>query len=233
MRELLGGIVVVAVISIVGCQDGQPIPEGGCFPTGPNGDDYAEADAFCEEVYCPQTECQDRVVADAYCERPSPFDQGNVCSCECCDPQPDVGGTASSPEVWEEVYSCLLTGLPCEQDTAVTLALVQSGACGETVEWTITDGPGTGFQYSGTLSGTSLSWQSLPGTPEESGCWAFSEDLQRFNKLSEGAGFQCIGAGSRGASSTPATLPTCTEIEAANIGDFTACPPAPPQSPID
>jgi hypothetical protein len=136
--------------------------------------------------------------------------------------------------VWEEVYTCILDSPPCEQDTPVKLELVQTGACGQTVDWTIAEGPGQGSQYSGTLSGTSFRWeQTAPEGVEEEGCWAFSADAQRFNKLSGGLGFDCVGTGSRGAGSDPGDLPTCEEIEAAGIGDFTSCPPSPPASPIE
>lgn len=235
---LISALAACAVLLVSGCPTTEEngIPAGACFPTGPDGDDFTEADAWCKETWCPQTPaCEGQVVVDATCSRNAsgPY---RDCSCVCCEPQLNVGGTASEPEVWEEVYTCLLESIPpCEQDSRVKLELVQSGNCGVNIDWTITEGIGRGNQYTGFMDGGSFNWTSVPGTgtPEESGCWQFSEDAQEFNKLSGGAGFDCIGHGTRGNRSDPGTTATCAEIEAAAIEDFTMCPPAPPSSPID
>ena len=210
------------------------IPEGACFPKGDEGTDFTEADIFCEDDYCPNTPpeegCEGRVLVDAICSREVTMTTYHQCMCECCEQQLEVGGTPDNPEVWEEVYTCLLEGdPPCQQDERVELELVQSGACGQTVDWTISEGEGEGNQYSGTLTNGSFNWTSVPGTdtPEEEGCWQFSNDAQKFNKLSTGSGFDCVGIGTRGDGSDPGTTPTCDEIVNAGLPDFTQCPPAP------
>jgi len=230
----LTGFAAGAMLALMGCtsSSGTAAEEGFCFPTGPDGDDYTEADEFCLEDYCPQRDCQNRILAEAMCSRGAALD--HVCICDCCDPQIEVGGDPGAPEIWEEVYTCILDAAECEQNTSVQLQLVQKGTCGETVDWYLSISPDEVWQYTGTLDGTSFNWNQIaPPSFEEEGCWEFSQDAQRFNKRSAGPGFYCVGAGSRGAGSSPATLPTCEEIEAAGIGDFTSCPQSPPANPID
>jgi hypothetical protein len=241
MRTLfITGLVLCTMASITGCQTTAEggIPEGSCFPQGDQGEDFTEADLFCQDTFCPDVGCDGRIVAEALCSRSLAITGYHQCICDCCDPQIAVGGTGAQPEVWEEVYTCVLDfgEPPCEQDTRVRLELVQTGACGQTIEWTIAPGfIGEGNQYSGTLDNGSFRWESVGGTdtPEEQGCWQFDGDGQMFNKLSTGSGFDCIGRGTRGQDSDPGTTATCNEIVAAEIDDFGACPPAPPDSLID
>ena len=140
----------------------------------------------------------------------------------------DVGGTEAAPVVWEERYTCIDDFGTCigDENTAVTLELVQNA---QRIDWEIAAGVGQESEYSGELCDTSFEWSSQPMTESEDGCWEFTAD--RFNKRSFGAGFYCIGSGSKGVGSTPEPTPTCEEIAAANV-DFTACPLAPPASPI-
>lgn len=151
------------------------------------------------------------------------------CRCECEPFATNVGGSASNPEVWEERYTCIEDDGSCFgiENTAVTLALVQNES---RVDWSITAGAGTGSQYFGDLCDTSFRWESQPGTAAEEGCWEFTAD--RFNKLSYGDGFTCVGSGSKGAGSSPASAPSCSELASAGV-DIGACPAAPPASPLD
>ena len=228
-RFLLVSFACAAMIAW-GCQteSGGVVEEGFCFPID---GDYTEADAFCENTYCPQMKCKNRIVAGAICDRsggPSP-----VCMCDCCDEQMLVGGVPGEPEIWQEVYTCILES-GCERNQRVRLQLVQSGACNETIYWYLSLNPEEVWEYSGTLKAGAFNWdQTGPSGFEESGCWQFSADGQRFNKRSEGPGFYCIGAGSRGDGSTPATLPSCEELEGSAIADFTSCPEPPPAGPLD
>jgi hypothetical protein len=134
-----------------------------------------------------------------------------------------VGGSQLNPVIWEEVYTCIDDSGDCLglENTEVALALIQDN---QRIDWSIVDGVGMGSEYSGDLCGTSFEWTSEPSTEQEEGCWEFTAD--RFNKRSFGAGFYCVGSGSRGAGSTPVPTPTCKDIAAANI-DFSACPDPP------
>jgi hypothetical protein len=140
-----------------------------------------------------------------------------------------VGGSESAPVVWEERYTCVDAGGACAgpENIEIGLALIQAN---ERIDWSIAEGTGIGSEYAGDLCGTSFEWMSEPETPQEEGCWAFTDD--RFNKRSFGSGFFCIGSGSRGAGSIPVPTPTCAEIAAANV-DFSVCPKPPPASPIE
>ena len=137
----LTGFAAGAMLALMGCtsSSGTAAEEGFCFPTGPDGDDYTEADEFCLEDYCPQRDCQNRIVAEAMCSRGAALD--HVCICDCCDPQIEVGGDPGAPEIWEEVYTCILDAAECEQNTSVQLQLVQKGTCGETVDWYLSISP--------------------------------------------------------------------------------------------
>jgi len=231
---LVTSCMTLVAISVFGCanEEGPPgVEEGFCFPTGPDGDDYTEADEFCLEDYCPQRDCENKVVAGAMCDREG--GTSPTCICDCCVEQPEVGGDPGSPEIWEEVYTCIL-GSDCEQNTPVRLQLVQKGVCGETIDWYLSISPDEVWEYTGTLESGAFNWEQIaPPGFTESGCWQFSDDGQRFNKRSAGPGFYCIGAGSRGAGSTPAALPSCAELEASGISDFTSCPAPPPAGPLD
>ncbi|NNE20222.1 MAG: hypothetical protein HKN10_17270, partial [Myxococcales bacterium] len=109
-----------------------------------------------------------------------------------------VGGSESSPVVWEERYTCIDAGGACldSENIEIVLALVQAN---ERIDWSIAEGEGEGSEYAGDLCGTEFEWTSKPETAQEEGCWAFTDD--RFNKRSFGSGFFCIGSGSRGAGS--------------------------------
>lgn len=237
--QTLTAVALCALLVTFGCRTTAEggIPEGSCFPKGDMGEDFTEADLYCQDTYCPEVRCVGRIVAEATCSRNLAITGYHQCDCECCDAQIAVGGTAANPEVWEEKYTCLLPNAPpndCEENIEVTLELVQSGVCGQTIDWRISEGPGMGTEYTGTLNAGSFNWSTKPSAMfEESGCWQFDEGGTEFNKLSAGADFDCVGIGVRGENSTPDDTPSCDEIRAAGIGDFTACPPAPPSSPID
>lgn len=232
--RILVVIFCFAALFVLGCQteSGAPVEEGFCFPTGPDGDDYTEADEFCLEDYCPQRDCSGEIVASAMCERDVGPD--SYCLCDCCEEQMEVGGDPGAPEIWQEVYSCVLDpNAPCDQ-MSVRLQLVQSGVCNRTIDWYLSVNPEEVWEYTGDIEDGSFNWeQTGPPGFEESGCWQFSEDGQRFNKRSAGPGFYCIGTGSRGAGSTPGELPTCDELKGSTISDFTSCPQAPPAGPLD
>ena len=118
--------------------------------------------------------------------------------------------------------ACLDAVGGCESDrTGVELSLIQNDS---QIDWSISMGVGEGSMYSGTLCSSEFNWRSLPGTLDETGCWTFSQD--EFNKTSLGSTFRCVGAGSRGADSTPATVPTCAELAVMDV-DYEACPPQP------
>ena len=131
----------------------------------------------------------------------------------------DVGGTESAPVLWEERYTCITSLGEClgEENIEVALALIQDA---QRIDWSIAEGTGQGSEYAGDLCDTSFRWTSKPGTESEEGCWEFTET--QFNKRSFGASFFCVGAGSKGDGSTPAALPSCEEIAAANV-DYEAC----------
>jgi len=140
----------------------------------------------------------------------------------------DIGGTEQAPVIWEERYTCIDDSGACLgiENVEVTLDLIQDA---ERIDWSIAQGVGEGSEYDGELCEASFRWSSKPMTEAEDGCWEFTAD--RFNKRSFGAGFFCVGSGSKGAGSSPEPIPSCAEIAAANV-DFTACPLPPPASPI-
>ena len=215
MRILhISGFLFCATLPIVGCTStgGEDPGEGICLD-----------DAFCEDTYC-ATRCPEMGavgVRDAFCDPDT-----DVCDCDCCFPPAytDLGGAPASPEVWNEVYTCLNNAGGCESDQIpVQLELIQSDS---RIEWSISLGPGEDSMYAGTLCRSQFNWSSVPGTDtlEETGCWTFIEN--RFNKTSLGSTFRCVGAGSRGADSKPATVPTCAELALETV-DYEACPPSP------
>jgi len=213
MRILrISGFLVCVTLPIFGCTSagGEEPGEGICLD-----------DAFCEGTYCP-TRCPEMGavgVTDAFCDPDT-----DLCVCDCCFPPSytDLGGTPASPVIWNEVYTCLDAVGGCESDrTGIELSLIQNDS---QIDWSISMGVGEGSMYSGTLCSSEFNWKSLPGTLDETGCWTFSQD--QFNKTSLGSTFRCVGAGSRGADSTPATVPTCAELALMDV-DYEACPPQP------
>lgn len=147
----------------------------------------------------------------------------STCTCQCEPFATDVGGSLASPVAWEELYTCIRDDGTCfgGENTHVTLALVQNDT---RIDWTIASGVGMGSMYSGDLCETSFRWSAQPGTEPEDGCWEFSAN--RFNKLSYGDGFGCVGSGSKGSGSSPTPTPTCDQIASSGI-DFRECPDAP------
>ena len=160
----------------------------------------------------------------------------STCTCDDCIPDfTDIGGTPENPVIWEEKYTCIddftndcFAGGASDNNTPITFALVQDG---KNITGTVQAGPGQGDVFEGELCGDKFQWVDVtPGVVDpEQGCWTFTSDA--FNKRSYVNGdFVCVGAGTRGAGSTPPDVISCQDL-GANQPTFSDCPPAPPAPP--
>jgi len=159
------------------------------------------------------------------------------CTCADCVPAfTDLGGPPESPVIWEEKYTCVDDSENCfaggnsDNNTPITFALVQEG---KEITGTVVSGPGEGDVFAGELCNDKFQWVDVtPGNVDpERGCWTFTSTS--FNKRSYVSfEFGCVGAGTRGAGSTPADVISCQDL-GADPPSFSVCPMAPPAAPQD
>lgn len=154
---------------------------------------------------------------------------------DCVPAFTDLGGTAASPVIWEEKFSCVDNDGNCFGDGAsdnnepITFELVQDG---KQLTGTVLVGQGEGDIFEGELCGNEFRWIDVtPGVVNpERGCWTFTSDS--FNKRSGAPSeFSCVGIGTRGAGSVPPKVISCEElgVDTPSFSDCPAAPPAPPQ----